>query len=162
MAQKIVPNILFDTRAEEAAEFYCSVFEDARILSKTHYPEDAPREAGTVMTVEFELCGMRFLGINGGGPGFAFNESVSFAITCADQAELDRYWEKLIADGGAEGQCGWLTDRFGLSWQVVPEGAEELFADSDPERAHRAMQAMLKMRKLDIEALRKAADGVAA
>ena len=160
MEQKIVPNLWFDTEAEEAANFYISVFKDGRITNVTHYTEGAPREAGMVMTVEFELNGQRFVGING-GPSFSFDEAVSFEIKCEDQAEVDYYWEKLT-EGGSESQCGWLKDRYGLSWQVVPTGMEELFADSDPKRAERAMEAMLKMGKLDIEALRSAADGVAA
>ena len=157
MPQKIVPNLWFDTEAEDAAEFYCSLFEDSKILFKTHYPEDAPREAGMVMTVEFELNGERFTGING-GPNFKFDEAVSFLINCKDQDEIDYFWEKLT-EGGEEGPCGWVKDRFGLSWQVVPEGMDEVFTDDDPERAQRAMQAMLKMRKLDIATLREAADG---
>ena len=159
MSQKIVPNLWFDKEAEEAAEFYCSVFEDSKILGKTHYTEGAPREAGMVMTVDWELNGQRFTGING-GPDFKFDESVSFLIECADQDEIDYYWEQLTADGGSEGPCGWCKDRFGLSWQVVPAGVDELFADEDPKRAERAMQAMLKMGKLDVEELRAAADGV--
>jgi predicted 3-demethylubiquinone-9 3-methyltransferase (glyoxalase superfamily) len=157
MEQKIVPNLWFDTEAEEAAEFYCSVFERSRIVGVTRYTEAGPREAGMVMTVEFELDGQRFVGING-GPEFSFDEAISFEIKCADQAEVDRYWERLT-DGGSESQCGWLKDRYGVSWQVVPAGMEELFADPDPERAERAMKAMLKMTKLDVEALRRAADG---
>ena len=160
MAQKIVPNLWFDTEAEEAAEFYTSAFPNSRILGKTHYPEGAPREAGMVMTVDFELDGQRFTGING-GPDFKFDEAVSFLIECEDQGELDRYWEALLADGGEELVCGWLKDRFGLAWQVVPKGMEELFADADKGRAERAMKAMLGMRKLDIAELRAAADGVA-
>ena len=160
MQQKIVPNLWFDTEAEEAAEFYVSVFENARIVSSTRYTEAGPREAGMVMTVEFELDGQRFVGING-GPEFKFDEAVSFQISCETQDEVDYYWEKL-SEGGAEGPCGWLKDRYGLSWQVVPTGMEELFADPDPERAKRAMEAMLKMSKLDIAALRSAADGVPA
>ena len=159
MQQKIVTNLWFDTEAEEAAEFYTSVFENSRVLSKTHYTEGAPREAGMVMTVEFELDGQRFIGING-GPDFKFDEAISLQISCEDQDEVDYYWEKLT-DGGSEGPCGWLKDRYGLSWQVTPTGMEELFADSDPQRAERAMKAMLKMSKLDVEELRRAADGTA-
>ena len=159
--QKIVPNLWFDTEAEQAAEFYASVFPNARVISKTHYTEAGPREAGMVMTVEWEIEGMRFVGING-GPNFTFDEAVSFQITCEDQDEVDYYWEKLTGDGGEEGPCGWVKDRFGLSWQVVPDGMDELFSDPDPERANRAMKAMLGMRKLDVEALRRAADGVPA
>jgi len=158
MQQKITPNLWFDTEAEEAAGFYTSVFENSRIVCVTHYTEAGPRPAGMVMTVEFELDGQRFVGING-GPQFTFDEAVSFQITCETQDEVDYYWEGL-SEGGEEVQCGWLKDRYGLSWQVVPTGMEELFADPDPERAERAMQAMLGMRKLDIAALRSAADGV--
>jgi len=157
MPEKIIPNLWFDTEAEEAADFYATVFPNSRVVTKTHYPEDAPREAGMVMTVEFELDGQRFVGING-GPQFSFDEAVSFQVTCESQEELDYYWERL-SEGGQEGPCGWLKDRFGLSWQVVPKGMDEVFADPDPERARRAMQAMLKMGKIDIAALRRAADG---
>ncbi len=156
MQTKIVPNLWFDTEAEEAAGFYTSVFENSRIVNVTHYTEAGPRPAGMVMTVEFELDGQRFVGING-GPEFKFDEAVSFAIECETQDEVDYYWEKL-SEGGEEGPCGWLKDRFGLSWQVVPTGMEELFADPDKGRAERAMKAMLKMRKIDIAALRQAAD----
>jgi len=158
--QRIVPSLWFDTQAEEAAEFYCSVFTNARVLSVSRYGEAGPGEPGSVMTVEWELDGMRFVGING-GPEFTFDEAVSFQISCEDQAEVDHYWERLT-DGGEESQCGWLKDRYGVSWQVVPKGMDEVFSDSDPERAKRAMEAMLKMRKLDLGALRAAADGVTA
>jgi predicted 3-demethylubiquinone-9 3-methyltransferase (glyoxalase superfamily) len=161
MQHKIVPNLWFDTEAEEAADFYTSVFKNSRVVGKTHYTEGAPREAGMVMTVEWELDGQRFVGING-GPEFTFSEAVSLQITCEDQDEIDYFWERLTAEGGEEGPCGWLKDKFGLSWQVVPSGMEELFTDPDPKRAERAMQAMFGMRKLDIEALRRAADGVPA
>jgi predicted 3-demethylubiquinone-9 3-methyltransferase (glyoxalase superfamily) len=160
MQTKIIPNLWFDTEAEEAAGFYVSVFPNSRIVNVTHYNEAGPREAGMVMTVEFELDGQRFVGING-GPEFEFDEAVSFQITCETQEEIDAYWEQL-SEGGEEGPCGWLKDRYGLSWQVVPSGMDELFADPDPERAKRAMEAMLGMRKLDIAELRSAADGVAA
>lgn len=160
MQHSIVPNLWFDTQAEEAAEFYTSVFPHSRVLTVSRYPENAPGPAGEVMTVEFEINGQRFVGING-GPQFPFSEAVSFQITCADQAEVDHYWDTLVA-GGEESQCGWLKDRYGLSWQVVPEGMEEVLGDPDPERGERAMQAMLGMTKLDVAALRAAADGVAA
>ena len=153
----IIPNLWFDTEAEEAAGFYVSVFPNSRIVNVTHYTESGPREAGMVMTVEFELDGQRFVGING-GPQFPFSEAVSFQITCETQEEVDRYWA-VLTDGGEESQCGWLKDRYGLSWQVVPVGMEEVFADPDPARAQRAMQAMLGMRKLDLAALQAAADG---
>ena len=143
MQQKITPNLWFDTEAEEAAGFYTSVFKNSRIVNVTHYTEAGPRPAGTVMTVEFELDGQRFVGING-GPQFTFDEAVSFQINCETQDEVDYYWERL-SEGGEEGPCGWLKDRYGLSWQVVPTGMEELFGDPDPERAQRAMQAMLGM-----------------
>ena len=157
----IVPNLWFDGNAVEAAEFWVSVFPASRVLSTTRYPEGAPGPAGEVMTVEFELFGQRFTGING-GPEFPQTEAVSFLVPCADQAEVDHYWEALLAGGGQESQCGWLKDRFGVSWQVVPDGMDDVFADPDPERAQRAMQAMLSMVKIDIEALRRAADGVPA
>jgi predicted 3-demethylubiquinone-9 3-methyltransferase (glyoxalase superfamily) len=157
--QKITPNLWFDTEAEEAAEHYTSIFKDSRIVSVAPFPEGAPggREPGTVMTVEFELDGQRFVATNG-GPEFSFNEAVSLQIGCETQDEIDYYWEQL-SEGGEEGPCGWLKDRFGLSWQVTPTGMKELFADSDPARAERAMHAMLGMGKLDIAALRSAADG---
>jgi predicted 3-demethylubiquinone-9 3-methyltransferase (glyoxalase superfamily) len=157
---KIVPNLWFDTQAEEAAEFYCSVFPDSRILSKSHYTEAGPREAGMVLTVEWELDGQRFTGING-GPNFTFDPAVSFLIECEDQDEIDYYWDKLLEGGGEESQCGWLSDRYGLSWQVVPKGMDEIFARSD-DGARRAMEAMFGMRKLDVAALRAAAEGVTA
>ncbi|HEX8159824.1 MAG TPA: VOC family protein [Solirubrobacteraceae bacterium] len=160
MQQKIIPNLWFDTEAEEAASFYTSVFENSRVVHVAHYTEAGPRPAGTVMSVEFELNGQRFVAING-GPQFKFDEAVSFQINCETQDEIDYYWERL-SDGGEEGPCGWLKDKYGLSWQVVPTGMEELFSDPDPQRAQRAMQAMLKMGKLDIAALRSAADGVVA
>ncbi len=160
MQQKIIPNLWFDGAAEQAANFYISVFKSSRIVSVAEYPEGSPGEAGTVMTVEFELDGQRFVGING-GPQFKFDEAVSFQINCETQAEVDYYWDALT-EGGEESQCGWLKDKFGLSWQVVPEGMEAVFSDPDPAKAQRAMQAMLGMRKLDIAALRAAAEGVAA
>jgi predicted 3-demethylubiquinone-9 3-methyltransferase (glyoxalase superfamily) len=152
----IVPNLWFDTNAVEAAEFYVSVFPDGKVLSTASYPEGSSRE-GMVMTVEFELRGQRFVGING-GPEFPFSEAVSFQVECADQAEVDYFWDRLT-EGGKEVECGWLTDRFGLSWQVVPTGMQELFNDPDPARAKRAMDAMLTMKKLDLAALQRAADG---
>jgi predicted 3-demethylubiquinone-9 3-methyltransferase (glyoxalase superfamily) len=160
MQQKIVPNLWFDTESEEAAGFYTSVFENSRIVSVAHYTEAGPRPAGTVMTVEFELDGQRFVAING-GPQFKFDEAISFQVNCETQEEIDYYWAAL-SEGGQEGPCGWLKDKYGLSWQVTPTGMEELFADPDPQRATRAMEAMLKMGKLDIAALRRAAEGVPA
>jgi predicted 3-demethylubiquinone-9 3-methyltransferase (glyoxalase superfamily) len=160
MSQKITPNLWFDTEAEEAAGFYTSVFPNSRIVNATRYTEAGPRPAGMVMTVEFELDGQRFVAING-GPRFTFDEAISFQITCETQDDVDAYWEQL-SHGGEEGPCGWLKDRYGLSWQVVSSGMEQLLADPDPQRAQRAVQAMLQMGKLDIGALRDAADGVAA
>jgi predicted 3-demethylubiquinone-9 3-methyltransferase (glyoxalase superfamily) len=160
MPQKITPNLWFDTEAEQAADFYTSVFENSRIVSVAHYTEAGPRPAGEVMTVEWEIGGQRFVGING-GPEFKFSEAVSFQITCETQDEIDYYWGKL-SEGGEEGPCGWLKDRFGLSWQVTPTGMDELFSDPDKSKAERAMRAMLKMRKLDIAALGEAAEGVGA
>jgi predicted 3-demethylubiquinone-9 3-methyltransferase (glyoxalase superfamily) len=158
MSPKIVPNLWFDTEAEEAANYYVSIFKAARIVNVTHYNEAGPREAGLVLTVEFELDGQRFVGING-GPEFTFDEAVSFQINCADQDEIDYYWERLTA-GGAPGPCGWLKDKFGVSWQVVPTGMDEALNDPDRARATRATQAMLGMSKIDIAALQRAADGV--
>jgi predicted 3-demethylubiquinone-9 3-methyltransferase (glyoxalase superfamily) len=154
---RIVPNLWFDTEAMEAAEFYVSVFPNSKITDVTHYTEAGPREAGMVLTVEFVLDGEAFTAING-GPEFHFDEAVSFLIDCADQDEVDYYWDKLTA-GGEESQCGWLKDRYGLSWQVCPAGMGELFNDADPARAQRAMQAMLGMKKLDLAALLAAAEG---
>jgi predicted 3-demethylubiquinone-9 3-methyltransferase (glyoxalase superfamily) len=145
MLQGIRPNLWFDTQAEEAASFYCSVFENSRIVNTTHYTEAGPREAGMVMTVEFELDGQRFVGING-GPQFTFDEAVSFEIACETQDEVDFFWDKL-SEGGKEGPCGWLKDRYGLSWQVVPDGMDELFADSDPAQARHRRAAQRRRRR---------------
>ncbi|MGH8976963.1 MAG: VOC family protein [Acidimicrobiia bacterium] len=153
----ITPNLWFDTESEEAAEFYVSVFPNSKVTNVTHYNDAGPRQAGTVLTVDFVLDGQEFTAING-GPEFRFSEATSFRINCADQAEVDYYWEKLT-DGGEASQCGWLKDRYGLSWQVVPAGMEKVLDDSDPRRAKRAMRAMLGMQKLDIAALEAAAAG---
>ncbi|MFF3323543.1 VOC family protein [Streptomyces sp. NPDC002889] len=154
---RITPNLWFDTQGEEAAEFYCSVFPNSEIKKVSHYGEAGPRPAGTVLTVDFVLDGQDFTAING-GPEFTFDEAVSFLIDCADQEEVDHYWSKL-SEGGQEGPCGWIKDRYGLSWQVVPSVLEELLTDPDEARAQRAMKAMLGMQKLDVAALRAAADG---
>jgi predicted 3-demethylubiquinone-9 3-methyltransferase (glyoxalase superfamily) len=159
MPRQIIPNLWFDTEAEEAASFYCSVFEDSRIVKVTRYTESTGK-AGMVVTVEFELDGQRFVGING-GPEFKPNEAVSLQIECETQEEVDYYWEKL-SEGGEKGPCGWLKDRYGFSWQVTPRELLELISDPDGERADRAMAAMMKMGKLEIGQLRRAADGVAA
>jgi predicted 3-demethylubiquinone-9 3-methyltransferase (glyoxalase superfamily) len=160
MPDKITASLWFDTQAEEAANFYTSVFKNSRVINVSRYTEAGPRPAGTVMTVEFELDGTRFVGING-GPQFKFDEAVSFQVSCEDQGEIDYFWERLT-EGGAEGPCGWLKDKFGLSWQVVPSGMDEFFGDPDPGRAERAMKAMLGMSKIDIAEIRRAADHVPA
>lgn len=158
--KKIVPCLWFDTEGEAAAEFYTSVFPNSRILDVSHYGEAGPRPAGTVMTVNFELNGQEFLALNG-GPEFTFSEAISFQVFCEDQDEVDRYWSAL-SEGGEEGPCGWLKDRFGLSWQIVPTRLGELLSDPDPERSQRAMKAMLGMKKIDVAELeRSAAEGVA-
>ncbi|MEU5582539.1 MULTISPECIES: VOC family protein [Streptomyces] len=155
----ITPCLWFDTEGQEAAEFYVSVFPNSEIKNISYYGEGAPRPAGTVLTVEFGLDGKDFMALNG-GPEFTFDEAVSFTIDCADQEEVDYYWAKL-SEGGAEGPCGWVKDKYGLSWQVVPTALNELLSDPDAGRAQRAMQAMLGMKKLDVAALRAAADGKA-
>jgi predicted 3-demethylubiquinone-9 3-methyltransferase (glyoxalase superfamily) len=154
---RITPNLWFDTESEEAAQFYVSIFPNSKITAVTHYTEVGPREAGLVLTVDFELDGQPFTAING-GPDFTFTEATSLLISCADQAEVDHYWEKL-GEGGEHGPCGWLKDRYGFSWQVAPSVLEELIDDPDEGRRNRAMTAMLGMSKLDIAALEAAADG---
>ena len=158
--QKIVTNLWFDTQAEEAAEFYTSIFKESEITGVTRYPETGPGPAGSVMTVNFRLFGQDFTGING-GPEFKFTESISLLVNCDTQDEIDELWEKLLEGGGQELQCGWLKDKYGLSWQIVPKGMDELFQDGDPARVNSAMQAMLRMVKLDIDELRKAYDAPA-
>jgi predicted 3-demethylubiquinone-9 3-methyltransferase (glyoxalase superfamily) len=155
--QKITPFLWFDTQAEEAATFYVSLFDDAEITNIARYPEGAPGEPGAVMTVAFTLAGQEFTALNG-GPVFDFTEAVSFYVHCQDQDEVDRFWSRLTADGGEPGQCGWLKDRFGLSWQIVPDRLTELLSDPDPARAQAAMQAMLQMNKIDIKVMEDAAD----
>ena len=156
--QKITPFLWFDDQAEEAAKFYTSLFDDSRIIEITHYTEGSPRPAGSVMTVHFQLHGQDFIALNG-GPQFRFSEAVSMAVRCEDQAEVDRLWEKLAADGGEPQMCGWLKDRYGLSWQIVPTALHELMSDPDPEKARRVVQAMLQMQKIDVEGLRRAHAG---
>jgi predicted 3-demethylubiquinone-9 3-methyltransferase (glyoxalase superfamily) len=155
-----IPCLWFDGQAEAAAELYTKVFPNSTIDEVTRYGPDTPGTEGAVMTVEFTLDGTKYTGLNG-GPHFTFSEAISFQIMCADQAEVDHYWTRL-SEGGEESQCGWLKDRFGLSWQVVPTRMFELLHDPDADRAQRAMQAMLKMRKLDIAELERAADDVSA
>jgi len=155
---KITPCLWFDDRIEEAVNFYVSVFRDGRIHDVSRYGEGAPRPAGTVLTMRFELAGQQFQALNG-GPQFPFTEAVSFAIDCEDQAEVDHYWEHLTSGGGEESMCGWLKDRYGLSWQVVPRALPLLLNGSDKAGAARAMQAMLQMRKLVVAELEAAYAG---
>lgn len=156
---KIHPFLWFDGQAEEAAELYCSLFPNSKILSVTRYPPGSMGDMeGKVMTVEFELAGQKITGLNG-GPEFKFTEAVSFAVDCEDQAEVDRYWDGLIAGGGSPSQCGWLKDRFGLSWQITPKALTRLMKDPDPAKAQRVMQAMLQMSKIDVAALEAAHGG---
>ena len=154
MTQKITPFLWFNNRAEEVMNFYVSVFENSEVLGVTRYGEGGPMPAGTVMTASFRLDGQRFTALNG-GPQFTFTEAVSFVIDCKDQEEVYYYWDKLT-DGGEPGPCGWLKDRFGLSWQVVPTRLPELLQDPDRDKADRVMQAMMGMGKLDIAALESA------
>ncbi len=155
---KITPFLWFDTAAEEAARLYTSIFKNSRITGVTRYGPEGPGPAGSVMTVSFELDGQPFTALNG-GPEFRFTEAVSFEVRCETQAEVDEYWQKLTADGGEEVQCGWLKDKFGLSWQIVPAALIELLSSPDPARAERVYHAMLQMKKLDIAQLQKAAAG---
>ncbi len=152
----ITPNLWFDTDGLKAAEFYCSVFPNSKITNVTHYGQAGPGPAGSVLTVDFELDRQPYTAING-GPEFTFSEAISMLINCADQDEIDYYWQKLT-DGGHEVQCGWLKDKFGLSWQVVPANWADLMNDPDQARVDRAMTAMFQMKKLDIAALYAAAD----
>ena len=153
--QKITPFLWFDTEGEDAARFYTSVFPNSKIGEIARYGSAGPRPEGTVMTVSFELDGQRFVALNG-GPEFAFSEAVSFLVNCDTQDEVDSYWSTL-SEGGEEGPCGWLKDKFGLSWQIVPKRLPELLSDPDRERAQRVMAAMLKMRKIEVDELERAA-----
>jgi predicted 3-demethylubiquinone-9 3-methyltransferase (glyoxalase superfamily) len=157
---RITPCLWFDTEAEEAAAFYTSVFPNSRIVHVSRYGSAGPRPEGLVMEVEFEIDGRSVLALNG-GPQFRFTEAISLQADCKDQDEVDRLWETL-SEGGEEGPCGWLKDRYGVSWQIVPSRMYELIADSDPERAQRAIAAMLQMGKIEIADLERAADGAAA
>ena len=152
---KITPCLWFDTQGEEAARFYTSVFPNSRIAEVTRYGEAGPRPAGTVMTVSFELDGQEFVALNG-GPEFTFNEAISFQVSCKNQEEVDMFWGKL-SDGGEEGPCGWLKDKYGVSWQIVPTALPRLLADPDREKSQRVMRAMLEMKKIEIDALERAA-----
>ena len=152
---KISPCLWFDTEGEEAAKFYTSLFPNSRIREVARYGSAGPRPEGTVMTVSFELDGQEFVALNG-GPDFTFNEALSFQVDCESQEEVDRYWSAL-SEGGEEGPCGWLKDRFGLSWQIVPRRLTELLGDLDRDKSQRVMQAMLKMKKIEIPELERAA-----
>ena len=162
MKQKITPCLWFDKQAKDAAAFYTSIFKDSAVERTTKF-DDASSEVsgqpkGSVMTAEFEIAGQKFLGLNG-GPQFKFSEAISFIVNCEDQDEIDYFWSRLTADGGEESQCGWLKDKFGLSWQIIPENMNDLVAGPDPEGSKRAMEAMLKMNKLDVQKLQDAYDG---
>jgi predicted 3-demethylubiquinone-9 3-methyltransferase (glyoxalase superfamily) len=152
----ITPCLWFDTQGEDAANFYVSLFPNSRIVSVNRYGDAGPRAAGSVMTVDFELDGQPYVALNG-GPEFQFNEAVSFQISCADQDEVDHYWDKL-GEGGEHGPCGWLKDRYGLSWQVIPAKFLELVSDPDPAKSQAVMRAMLGMRKLVVSELQEAYD----
>jgi predicted 3-demethylubiquinone-9 3-methyltransferase (glyoxalase superfamily) len=154
---RTVPCLWFDGRAEEAAELYTSLFPDSKIVSVSRYGPDMPLPEGTVLTVDFTLDGQPYLALNG-GPEYRFTPAISFQIHCSDQAEVDHYWEGLTSGGGRPDQCGWLVDRFGVSWQVVPVALTELMQDPDPGRARRATQAMMRMTKIEIAELYRAAD----
>jgi predicted 3-demethylubiquinone-9 3-methyltransferase (glyoxalase superfamily) len=153
--QKITPFLWFDTQAEEAARFYASIFPDSRILNTARYGDAGPGPKGSVMTVEFQLDGQRMIALNG-GPVFRFTEAISLVVDCKDQKEVDHYWSRLL-QGGQESMCGWLKDRYGLSWQIVPAVLGRLLSDPDAKKAKRVMEAMLKMKKIDIAALEAAA-----
>ena len=156
--QKITPFLWYDDKAEEAANFYVSIFKNSKVLSLVRYGDAGPGPKGSVMTVEFELQGQKFVGLNG-GPLFKFTEAVSFAINCESQEEVDYFWQKLTAEGGAESQCGWLKDRYGLSWQVVPTAVIAMLKDKDSAKSQRVMQAVMQMKKIDIPILKQAYEG---
>lgn len=155
--QKITTHLWFDDQALEAAEFYTSVFKNSTVMDVSRYGEGAPLPAGTVLTVTFELDGQRFIALNG-GPEFTFTEAISLYVECEDQAEVDYFWDRLV-DGGEPSQCGWLKDRYGLSWQVIPKALPKLFNDPDPSKAQRVMQTMFTMTKIDVAALERAHRG---
>jgi predicted 3-demethylubiquinone-9 3-methyltransferase (glyoxalase superfamily) len=156
--QKITPFLWFNEQAEEAANFYISIFKNSRIISMSRFPKGSPGPEGKVMSITFQLEGEEFMALNG-GPLFTFTEAISFFVHCETQAEVDQLWEKLLASGGTPSRCGWLKDRFGLSWQIVPTALGRLLADPDPEKARRVMQAMLKMSKIETGLLQQAYDG---
>lgn len=154
--QKITPCLWFDTQGEEAARFYVSIFKDARITQITHYGPDMPGREGTVMTVVFELLGQSYMALNG-GPHFKFNEAISLMVSCETQAEIDYYWEKLSSEGGQEVECGWVKDKYGLSWQIIPSCLEQLLT-ADQARTNRVMRAVMSMKKLNIAEMQAAAE----
>lgn len=156
--KRLTPCLWFNTQAEQAAEFYVSIFPDSKVTNIARWGETGPGQAGSVLSVEFELSGNPFTALNG-GPEFSFSEAISFQIPCEDQAEIDHYWERLLADGGEPSQCGWLKDRFGVSWQVFPRRLPELLSDPDPQIAGRVMNAMLAMAKIELAPLEAAARG---
>jgi predicted 3-demethylubiquinone-9 3-methyltransferase (glyoxalase superfamily) len=156
--QKITPFLWFNDNAEEAVQFYTSIFKNSKIGDVSRYGEGGPGPAGSVMTATFELDGQEFIALNG-GPHFKFTEAISFFVKCETQEEVDELWAKLTADGGEESQCGWLKDKFGLSWQIIPNALWEMVRDKDPEKAGRVMAAMLKMRKIDVKTLEEAYRG---
>jgi predicted 3-demethylubiquinone-9 3-methyltransferase (glyoxalase superfamily) len=156
--QKITPYLWFEDQAEEAANFYTSIFKDSEIREVHRYGEGGPGPAGTAMIVNFVLEGQEFIALNG-GPQYKFTEAISFYVSCQTQAEVDALWHKLTADGGEPGPCGWLKDKYGLSWQIIPTALPELMSDPDPEKAGRVMQAMLQMKKIEIAQLRQAYEG---
>ena len=156
MQKKITTFLTFDGQAEEAVDFYSSIFDDSKILSTSRYGAGGPGPEGSLMSATFELAGQEFIALNG-GPSFSFSQGISLFVDCQTQAEVDELWEKLT-EGGEPGPCGWLTDRFGVSWQIIPRALGELLGDEDPEKAGRAMQAMLQMSKIDIEGLRRASE----
>jgi predicted 3-demethylubiquinone-9 3-methyltransferase (glyoxalase superfamily) len=156
--QRITPFLWYDDKAEEAANFYVSIFKNSKVLSVTRYGEAGPGAKGAVMIVEFQLEGQEFVALNA-GPRFKFTEAISFVVNCKTQEEVDYFWEKLTADGGAESQCGWLKDKYGLSWQIVPTVLGELMQDKDTEKSQRVMKAMLQMKKIDIRTLKQAYEG---
>jgi predicted 3-demethylubiquinone-9 3-methyltransferase (glyoxalase superfamily) len=158
MKAKITPCLWFDFNAEEAVDFYLRTFGSGRILRTSHYGEAVPQHRGKVMLIEFELFGQPFQALNG-GPHFRFTEALSLSVDCADQADVDRLWAALCAEGGIEMPCGWVKDRFGLSWQIVPRGMIEMHTDADPAKARRAAEAMFTMKKIDIAAVRRAFEG---
>jgi predicted 3-demethylubiquinone-9 3-methyltransferase (glyoxalase superfamily) len=155
MQQKITPCLWFDTEGEDAARFYTSIFPYSRVVDLARYGSAGPRPEGTVMTVSFELDGQRFIALNG-GPDFRFNEAISFQVDCETQEEVDAFWSKL-SEGGEEGPCGWLKDKYGVSWQIVPTALSRLLADPDREKSQRVMEAMLSMKKIEIDGLERAA-----